>query len=165
LINTRLATPADTDAIGELLHAFNTEYNDPTPSPAALSQRLKTLLATGDTAVILGELAATTPGAPNAAAPDAPAGLAVLRFRPSLWSENLECYLAELYVKPAHRGHGLGKSILAAAIDLAREKGADYMDLGTSADDQTAIKLYQSMGFTNRERPDGPIMYVFEREL
>ena len=39
---------------------------------------------------------------------DGPDGLAVLRFRPSLWSEGLECYLAELYVVPRLRGRGWG---------------------------------------------------------
>lgn len=153
-IATYIATAADTDAIGQMLHAFNTEYDDPTPSPKELSARLKELMNGGDTAVVLGGDSA-----------EEPQGLALLRFRPSLWSQNLECYLAELYVKPDHRGRGIGKAILTAAMDLAREKGADYMDLGTSQDDKTAMRLYESLGFTNRERPDGPIMYVYEREL
>jgi ribosomal protein S18 acetylase RimI-like enzyme len=52
------------------------------------------------------------------------------------------------------------------AMDEARTRGADYMDLGTSEDDGAARRLYESLGFTNREgRPDGPIMYVYEREL
>jgi ribosomal protein S18 acetylase RimI-like enzyme len=52
------------------------------------------------------------------------------------------------------------------AIELARREGADYMDLGTSEDDVAARALYESLGFTNRERlPDGPTMYVYEREL
>ena len=37
-------------------------------------------------------------------------GIAVLRFRPALWSFALECYLAELYVAPASRGRGLGRA-------------------------------------------------------
>lgn len=53
-----------------------------------------------------------------------------------------------------------------AAIELARQKGADYMDLSTSEDDTAARKLYESVGFTNRESgPDGPIMYTYERDL
>jgi hypothetical protein len=40
------------------------------------------------------------------------------------------------------------------------------MDLGTSDDDVAARRLYESLGFTNRENgPDGPVMYVYEREL
>jgi ribosomal protein S18 acetylase RimI-like enzyme len=93
-----------------------------------------------------------------------PDGLAVLRFRPGLWSSGLECYLAELYVVPPLRGRGLGRALLEAAMDLARERGADHMDLGTSESDVAARALYERSGFTNRES-DGSIMYVYEREL
>ena len=40
------------------------------------------------------------------------------------------------------------------------------MDLNTSVDDEAARGLYESLGFTNLEgRPDGPVMYFYEREL
>jgi ribosomal protein S18 acetylase RimI-like enzyme len=95
-----------------------------------------------------------------------PDGLAVLRFRPAIWSEALECYLAELYVVPNRRGHGLGRALLEGAMELARRRGADYMDLGTSEDDTAARALYESLGFSNREgKPEGPVNYFYEREL
>lgn len=90
----RSATVSDTGAIGELLYAFNKEYDEVTPTPKELSQRFKMLLKRDDTAVLL--------------AGEGPDGIAVLRFRPSIWSEALECYLAELYVKPHLRGKGPG---------------------------------------------------------
>jgi ribosomal protein S18 acetylase RimI-like enzyme len=95
-----------------------------------------------------------------------PDGLAVLRFRPAIWTEAFECYLAELYVVPDRRGQGLGRALMEAAIELARREGADRMDLGTSDDDVAARALYESLGFSNREgKPDGPINYFYEREL
>jgi ribosomal protein S18 acetylase RimI-like enzyme len=148
----RRATAADAADIGRLLHDFNTEYEDVTPGPERLAERIRTLLVGGDTAVLLG-----------GAGPD---GLAVLRFRPAIWSEALECYLAELYVTPARRGRGLGRALMHAAMDLARETGADYMDLGTSEADVVARALYESLGFSNREgKPDGPINFFYERDL
>jgi GNAT superfamily N-acetyltransferase len=114
----RLATAADADAIGRLLHDFNSEFDDPTPGAAKLSQRVSQLLADGQITVLIGG--------------SAPGGLAVLRFRPSLWTDALECHLAELYVVPARRGQGLGRALMNAAVDLARRSGADYMDLGGS---------------------------------
>ena len=52
------------------------------------------------------------------------------------------------------------------AIEEARERGADHMDLGTSETATAARHLYESLGFTNREKDqDGPIMYVYEREI
>ena len=51
-------------------------------------------------------------------------------------------------------------------MELARERGATRMDLGTSTDDTAARALYEKLGFTNLERePDGPTMLVYEREL
>lgn len=145
------ATVEDVPAIAGLLYDFNTEYHEPTPSPPELADRLKELMA-DDTAVVLGG--------------HGPDGLALVRFRPSLWSRANEAYLAELYVRPEHRGHGLGRALLTAAIELARARGADYFDLSTSEDDVAARKLYESCGFRNREsRDDGPIMYTYEREL
>jgi ribosomal protein S18 acetylase RimI-like enzyme len=148
----RRATLADAAVIGRLLHDFNTEYDDPTPGPDKLAGRIRELLAGGDTAVLLA-----------GAGPD---GLAVLRFRPALWSEALECYLAELYVAPPVRGRGLGRALMNAAMALARDEGADYMDLGTAETDVAARALYESLGFSNREgKPDGPVNYYYEREL
>jgi ribosomal protein S18 acetylase RimI-like enzyme len=148
----RRATAADAADIGRLLHEFNTEYDDPTPGPQRLAQRIRTLLGGGDTAVLL--------------AGDGPDGLALLRFRPALWSEALECYLAELYVVPARRGRGLGRALMDAAMDLARETGADYMDLNTAETDTVARALYESLGFSSREgKPDGPVNYYYERDL
>jgi ribosomal protein S18 acetylase RimI-like enzyme len=89
-----------------------------------------------------------------------------MRFRLSIWSTALECYLAELYVVPGRRGNGLGRALMDRALALARDHGADYIDLGTSEDDTAARALYESLGFTNREGgPDGPTMLYYEREL
>ncbi len=148
----RRATTGDAEDIGRLLHDFNTEYDDITPGPQRLAERIETLLAGGDTVVLI-----AGPG---------PDGLAVLRFRPAIWAEALECYLAELYVVPGQRGRGLGRALMNAAIELAREAGAAWMDLGTSDADVAARALYESLGFSNREgKPDGPINYFYERDL
>jgi ribosomal protein S18 acetylase RimI-like enzyme len=148
----RRATAEDAPAIGRMLHDFNSEFDEPTPGPEALAERVRELQARRNFVVLL--------------AGTGPDGLAILRFRPSIWSTSLECYVAELYVRPARRRQGLGRALMVEALALARAKGADYIDLGTSEDDVAARALYESLGFSNREsRPDGPIMYVYEREL
>jgi ribosomal protein S18 acetylase RimI-like enzyme len=148
----RRAEIADAEDIGRLLHDFNTEYDDYTPGPEAMGKRIGELLASGDVTVLLG-----------GAGPD---GLALLRFRPSLWSETLDCYLEELYVVPHRRGQGLGQALMEAAMDAAREEGAAHMDLGTAETDTAARALYQKLGFDNREgKPGGPLNYFYEREL
>jgi ribosomal protein S18 acetylase RimI-like enzyme len=148
----RVANSADADAVGQLLHDFNREYGEPTPGPERLAERIRRMLAIGDTTVLL--------------AGTGPDGVAVLRFRAAIWSDAPECYLAELYVVPPSRGRGLGRALMQTAIEVARARGADHMDLGTSEDDVAARSLYESLGFINREGgPDGPITYFYERNL
>jgi GNAT superfamily N-acetyltransferase len=149
---TRRADTADAPAIARLLHDFNTEYDDFTPGPEALERRVRELLEADEIAVVL--------------AGDPPQGLALMRFRPALWKEALDCYLEELYVVPDRRGQGIGRALMNAAMDLARERGAADMHLGTGEDDVAARALYESLGFSNREgKPDGPLNYFYEREL
>ena len=151
-MRVRLATPDDAPVIGRLLHDFNTEYEEDTPGADALAERFKELLAGDETvALVVG---------------DGPDGFAVLRFRPSLYVDAQECYLAELYVIPAKRGQGIGRALMDGVFEAARERGATHIDLNTSDDDVAARALYERLGFTNREgKPDGPTMYYYEREL
>jgi ribosomal protein S18 acetylase RimI-like enzyme len=148
----RIATADDAPELARLLDAFNREYNEFTPGVNALTERCAELLAAEEiSALLIG---------------DGPEGLAVVRFRPSLWEQAPEAYLEELYVVPPRRGEGLGRVLLNGVLDLSRERGATYISLGTSTDDAAALGLYESAGFTNREgRPDGPSMLWYELEL
>lgn len=179
----RQAAPADAPTVARLLRRFNAEYDEPAPPEPELARRVAFLLVEGLTSVLLADQApADQPDqAPADQADQAPAdddeasrsgsdaaavGVAVLRFRTALWTPGRECYLAELYVVPECRGEGWGRALLAAALDHARRNGADSMDLGTSEDDVAARTLYERFGFVNREHPpDGPLLYVYERDL
>ena len=67
---------------------------------------------------------------------------------------------------PDLRGQGIGRGLLQRTIELARERGADGIDLNTGETDTAARGLYDSMGFTNREGgPVGPSMLFYEREF
>ncbi len=148
----RRAAGADAPDVGRLLDNFNTEFSDPTPGPAMLAERVAGLLADGEATVLL--------------VGDGPDGLALMRFRPALWSDGLDAHLEELYVAPAYRGRGMGRALLESAMETARQAGARRMDLGTAETDTAARGLYESCGFTNREgEPDGPTMLFYERDL
>ncbi len=152
--SVRLADGSDATVVGVLLDAFNREFGDPTPGARAMGARVNELLDADEITVLL------------AGPPQRPDGLAVARFRAALWTPGLECYLAELYVVPERRGRGIGRALMEATIEHARERGATYMELGTSQDDVAARALYESLGFSNREgRPDGPVNYYYERRL
>jgi ribosomal protein S18 acetylase RimI-like enzyme len=148
----RLATSSDAAEAARLLHDFNTEFDEATPGVEALTKRIVEVLEAGAATILLGG--------------QGPDGIAVLRFRPAIFEPKQTAYLEELYVAPARRGQGLGRALLEAAIDLSRDEGASWIELGTSEDDRAARALYESAGFTNREGgPDGPRMLYYERDL
>ena len=49
----RLADLDDAGAVGRLLYDFNREFDEPTPAPTALADRMRQLLKNGDTLVLL----------------------------------------------------------------------------------------------------------------
>jgi len=148
----RRAGSEDALDVAQLLHDFNTEYDEPTPPVAELAERVRELLE-GE------QIVALLAGAP-------PLGIALFRIRPSLWSSAADVYLEELYVVPARRGEGTGRALLEAALAIAREAGADHFELTTGETDAAARALYESIGMTNREgSPDGPRMLYYERDL
>ncbi len=148
----RRAGEADAAAIAQLLHDFNSEYEDYTPGVPALTERLGELLATNEIVVLL--------------AGDPALGFALLRVRPSLWAKAGDAYLEELYVVPAQRRKGIGRALLEASINAAREAGANHFELTTGETDKEARALYESRGLTNREgAPDGPRMLYYEIDL
>lgn len=151
-ISIRLATTDDAAAIARLLHDFNSEYDEPTPGVARLSEIVGRMFAAEEITVLL--------------AGEGPDGIAVLRFRTAIWTGGPEAHLQELYVVPELRGYGIGRALLEATMAAARERGASGIDLNTGETDTAARALYESSGFTNHEGgPDGPSMLFYEHEL
>jgi ribosomal protein S18 acetylase RimI-like enzyme len=149
---TRRATAEDAGHVARLLHDFNSEYDEPSPGVEALAEHARSLLEAGEITVLF--------------AGEGPDGFCLLRFHRSIYDGRPDAYIQELYVVPGRRGEGLGRELLDAALDAAREAGAAHVELTTGEDDTEALPLYESAGFTNREgRPDGPRMLYYERDL
>lgn len=53
-----------------------------------------------------------------------------------------------MYVKPSHRGKGIGNALLHEALSLARSaSGVVQVNLSVNANNTSAIRLYESAGF------------------
>jgi len=58
-----------------------------------------------------------------------------------------EFELKRMYLRPGQRGRGLGKRLLATALDWARGQGARAVKLDTSERMEAARGLYEAHGF------------------
>jgi putative acetyltransferase len=58
-----------------------------------------------------------------------------------------EFEVAKMAVTPSHQGSGIGRMLLRAAIDAAKDAGATRLYIETNHTLTPAIRLYQSLGF------------------
>lgn len=147
----RTATVADARTIAVLLDDFNREFDTPTPGIEVLTTRLRHTIPGGDLVVLL--------------VGDPAAGLAVVSFRPGLWADGPVALLEELYVRPQLRSRRLGHSLLEAACELARGRGAEEMQINVDGVDTDARRFYEAHGFTNLEPGQIEPMYFYCRDL
>lgn len=149
----RIAQAADAAEVAALLHAFQAEFDEPTPGAEVLEPRVREHLESELSVFLL------------AGPPDV--GVAQLRLRDYLITGEPTSYLEEIYVVPDRRGEGHGRALMEAALHAARQRGATTMELGTATNDHAARGLYESLGFSNLEKagePDTAMLY-YEREL
>lgn len=148
---TRTAEPDDAVTVAKLLHAFNTEYDTPTPGVAVLEKRLRMLLAEPSTFAILGGVPAV--------------GVALVTLRANVWSDGPVALLDEMYVAPAHRGTGIGSTIVEHMIRTCRELGVAEIEINVDESDADTMRFYERHGFTNGDSDTGEKAFYFSRSL
>ena len=71
--------------------------------------------------------------------------------------------LNDLYVDSAYRKQGIGEQLIKAAMHFAKENNAASLQLETAADNYTAQRLYEAIGFT-KQQPDSDF-YVYKIDV
>ena len=81
-----------------------------------------------------------------------PAGYAIICFGWSVEMGGRESFVDELYVRPAHRGQGVGGALLAHSAQELRKMGVMALHLELDRSDARTRRLYERAGFDPRAR-------------
>jgi GNAT superfamily N-acetyltransferase len=147
----RTAAASDAATVATLLDAFNREFDTPTPGIEILTTRLRRTLTGGDlVALLIGDPAA---------------GVAVVSFRPAVWTDGPVALLEELYVRPTLRRRRLGHALLEATCHLARTRGAEELQINVDGVDTDTRRFYEAHGFRHTEPGAPEPMYFYYRNL
>ncbi len=144
----RLAAPAESGVVADLLDRFNREYATPTPGVGVLARRLERLLAQpGTLALVAGE---------------PPVAVALLTLRSNVWYDGPVALLDELYVIPPKRRLGIGTAVLKADEAACRERGVQLIEINVDGEDADARRFYERHGYANRDPGQTePQLYYF----
>ena len=61
-----------------------------------------------------------------------------------------ELFLSKLYLLSAHRGHGIGRQMMAFVKGMARDNGLKKIILNTNKKNIDTIRFYEKAGFVNK---------------
>ena len=136
-VPVRAATPADAETLVVLIQEL-AEYenllNEANPSADRLRQQLAPDAQPGCDAF----LAETAGGKP--------AGFALYFFNYSTFLTRFGVYLEDLFVRPEHRGNGVGFRLLQRVARVAADRGCERMDWAVLDWNEPAIDFYRQLG-------------------
>jgi diamine N-acetyltransferase len=136
----RLATAADLPVLVELMAEFYAESGYPLDRQRA-GAAMAELLADPT----LGRIWLMVPTGE-------PVGYVVMTLGFSLEYGGRDAFLDDLYLRPEHRGKGLGKLALATVLGACEEHGVRALHLEAERDNQAAQLLYRGAGFRDNGR-------------
>lgn len=65
----------------------------------------------------------------------------------STWRGLKGVYVLDIYIAPEARGARLGRRMMAAAAAWGRARGAGYIKLSVDANNEKAVRFYETIGF------------------
>lgn len=75
-------------------------------------------------------------------------GYAKIRNSKASLVHEYDAYLGFMYVAPEYRGQGLNQQLMARLIDWAKNRDVHDFYLDVYADNQSAIRAYEKLGFS-----------------
>ena len=142
------ADEGDLDAVAQLISEFRDHWGKSKPTLEGIREKVGRINAGPDGEYLL-----------SAAGDEEPAGVVQLRFRESVWSDG-DCWLEDLFVRESARGAGLGRALVEASFDRARERGCGRIELDTNHDNEAAIALYEATGFSLEPKGPGRTLFL-----
>ena len=132
----RPATPDDVSLIGELIRELALYERAPEMAVATDAQLRESLF--GPRPSVFAHMACTDSGEP--------AGFAIWFLNYSTWRGTHGIYLEDLFVRPALRGAGYGKQLLAELARIAVERGYWCVQWWVLDWNTPSIDFYKSLG-------------------
>ncbi|MDQ5894091.1 MAG: hypothetical protein QG596_352 [Actinomycetota bacterium] len=136
----RIAGPADVAPVTGLIAGFRDFLSGDSPTNAEIEATVSILLEDRSTEFLL-------VGEPEA-------GFVQTRFRLSVWTGTEDAWLEDLFVDESARGEGLGRILVEAAVERARARGCDRIQLDVNQANEAAVALYESCGFRANHNPE-----------
>ncbi|AEV83513.1 GCN5 family acetyltransferase [Actinoplanes sp. SE50] len=140
------AGPVDLDTVTTLFLGYLDFYEAPADRAEA-RQFLSDRMTRGESTVLLARI-----GAQAAGFTQLYPSFSSVRRAP-IWVLN------DLFVDPAFRGRGVGRTLLRTAADLAEQNGVVRIELSTDESNSTAQALYESEGY----RTGFPVRHYLRR--
>ena len=148
-----LAEERDLDEVTALIAAFRDWWGKDVPADESIRATVRTLRGDPLTDYLLA-----------APAPDGAACVVCqLRYRLSVWTGTEDCWLEDLYILEHARRGGIGRSLVAAAIDRARARGCRRIELDVNEENTAALDFYRALGFSTEPKPPGRTLFVARR--
>jgi GNAT superfamily N-acetyltransferase len=137
-LHIRVAGPQDVDVVAPLFDAYRQFYRQSADLERAAGFLMARIRA-GESVVLMAEQAGAAVG--------------FTQLYPSFSSVRTgrTFVLNDLFVASDARGGGVAKALLAAAAELAAERGAIGLNLSTGVENRAAQRLYERCGWTRDE--------------
>ena len=148
-----VARQDDLDSVTDLMAAFRDWSGYETPPYETIRRTARVLLGEAATEFLL--------GAPEREVPAA--GVCQLRYRLSVWTGAEDCWLEDVYVRDDARRRGVGRALVATALERARARGCRRMELDVNERNTEALGFYERMGFTTEPKPPGRTLFLGRR--